>query len=83
MFIQYLDSYHSSCDEVCSMTWGFRLILFWSFISVTFLISALFASYQHLKDRDRGRSLRTSAHRRRHFNRNSSRNRDKDAEVSP
>jgi hypothetical protein len=37
------------------MTWGFRLVLFWSFFSVYGLLSALFASYQHLKDRDRGR----------------------------
>ena len=39
------------------MTWGFRLVLFWSFISVFCLLSALAASYQHLRDRDRrGRS---------------------------
>jgi hypothetical protein len=36
------------------MTWGFRLVLFWSFFSLFFLIRALLSSYQHLKDRDRG-----------------------------
>jgi hypothetical protein len=50
-----LDDQRASCDAVCSMTWGFRLVLFWSFFSVYGLLSALFASYQHLKDRDRGR----------------------------
>mmetsp|Transcript_25537 Transcript_25537/g.42813 ORF Transcript_25537/g.42813 Transcript_25537/m.42813 type:complete len:1106 (-) Transcript_25537:8-3325(-) len=44
----------SGCEMVCAMTWGFRLVLFWSFLSVFFLIQALLASYQHLRDRDRG-----------------------------
>lgn len=34
------------------MTWGFRLILFWSFLGLFFLIQALRSSYQHLRDRD-------------------------------
>lgn len=56
--MQYLDDHRASCDAVCSMTWGFRLVLFWSVFSVYGLINALFASYEHLKDRDRGRSGR-------------------------
>jgi hypothetical protein len=41
-----LERYGSYCDIVCSMTWGFRLILFWSFFAMFFLLLALFASYQ-------------------------------------
>jgi len=48
---------------VCGMTWGFRLVLFWSVFSLFFLLRALSASYQHLKDRDRGRSLRRRGRR--------------------
>ena len=63
--LQYLDSHREGCDEVCSMTWGFRLVLFWSFLSVAFLLLALFAAYQHLKDRDRGHGRSSSVRRRR------------------
>lgn len=61
--LQYLDSHREGCDEVCSMTWGFRLVLFWSFLSVAFLLLALFAAYQHLKDRDRGHGRSSSIRR--------------------
>lgn len=50
------------------MTWGFRLVLSSSFISVFFLSNALLSSYQHLRDRDRGHSLRRT---RRHHNNSS------------
>ena len=43
--MQYLQAGNGSCDPVCAMTWGFRLILFWSFLSLFFLFSALQASY--------------------------------------
>lgn len=56
--LQVLEEHRDVCDEVCALTWGFRLVLFWSVISLFFLLKALGASYQHLKDRDRGRSLR-------------------------
>jgi len=48
------------------MSWGFRLVLFWPFVSLFFLVSALLASYQHLKDMDRGtkfKSVKTSRRR--------------------
>ena len=47
--MQTLNSYSSNlCDDVCSWTWGFRLILFWSNWSLLFLILSLFASYMAL-----------------------------------
>jgi hypothetical protein len=39
------DEEHGNCSPVCAMTWGFRLVLFWSFFSLYFLLNALRASY--------------------------------------
>lgn len=38
------------------MTWGFRLVLFWSFFAVSFLIMALFASYKSLDEKSKKQS---------------------------
>lgn len=50
--MQLLQSYENHCDEVCAMTWGFRLVLFWSGFSALFLVNALRASYRQLRDRE-------------------------------
>lgn len=55
-----LESHSSACDMVCSMAWGFRLILFWPFVSLSFLVCALLASYQHLRDMDRGTKFKSA-----------------------
>jgi hypothetical protein len=39
------DQERGNCSPVCAMTWGFRLVLFWSFFSLYFLLNALRASY--------------------------------------
>ena len=46
LLMQYLQQNNEYCNVVCSMTWGFRLILFWSFFSVMFLLNALKCSYR-------------------------------------
>lgn len=40
------------CDEVCAMTWGFRLVLYWSSLGAIFMVNALRASYQQLRERE-------------------------------
>jgi hypothetical protein len=56
--MQTLKSYSSNlCDEVCSWTWGFRLILIWSNWSLLFLILSLFASYRALSKKLNDRIL--------------------------
>ena len=32
------------CDEVCRLTWGFRLVLLWSYWSFLFILIALYSS---------------------------------------
>jgi hypothetical protein len=41
------------------MTWGFRLILFWSFFAVVFLVLALYASYQSANDKSQQSSRKS------------------------
>lgn len=33
------------CSQACSLTWGFRVVLLFSYISLGFLINALFDAY--------------------------------------
>lgn len=41
-FTQVLESNSFDCSEICSMVWGFRIILFGSSFAVIFLLSSLF-----------------------------------------
>ena len=51
MLMQYLESIGGDwCDSVCSMTWGFRLVLFWLLFSLMFLFNALRSAQEYLKD---------------------------------
>lgn len=61
--MQFLEWHSEYCDMVCSMTAGFRLVLFWSFFSVLFILSAYFYAKQQLRDYELQRSKRS---RRRH-----------------
>ena len=53
-FVQVVTSVYPWCDEVCSRTFGFRLVLLWSVWSIIFLVVAVFAAkraYERHKDR--------------------------------
>eukprot|EP01031_Cornospumella_fuschlensis_P031198 gene31198-37705_t len=52
LLMQVLEGYSDVCDAVCAMTWGFRLILFWSFFSFFFLVSAYMSARKYLHERE-------------------------------
>jgi MFS family permease len=53
VFAQYKDT----CDDVCALTWGFRLILMWSYWGLLFLLLSLAASYRIAESRINAKRL--------------------------
>ena len=45
------------CDAACRLTWGFRLVLFWSYWAFVFILVAWQVSAKALFVRDRRRDL--------------------------
>lgn len=56
--MQMLEARPEICGPVCAMTWGFRLILFWSFFSVVFVLSAYRTARAQVDGMERRRSIR-------------------------
>lgn len=55
--MEWLEADPAKCDIVCSMTWGFRLILFWSCFSVAFILCAYWAALAQISGRFNKQSL--------------------------
>jgi hypothetical protein len=61
--MQVLGSYVADCDIACRLTWGFRLVLFWSYWSFLFIMLALSAAWRLLEARERrGARLRARSY---------------------